>query len=65
MKHVKLFLAVALAIALYTGVTVTAASGAQRLAQSTPCVPAMAGGDLFCGLREADACPVRPRVPAA
>jgi hypothetical protein len=47
MKHVKLFLAVALAIALYTGVTVTAASGAGSPAQSTPCVPAMAGGDLF------------------
>jgi hypothetical protein len=47
MKHVKLFLAVALAIALYTGVTVTAASGARPVAQSTPCVPAMAGGDLF------------------
>ena len=48
MKHVKLFLAAALAIALYTGVTVTAASAAaaRTLAQS-PCVPAMAGGDLF------------------
>jgi len=45
MKHVKLFLAAALAIALYTGVTVTAASGARPLTQSTPCVPAMAGGD--------------------
>ena len=47
MKHVKLFFAVALAAAVYTGVTVTAASGARTLAQSTPCVPAMAGGDLF------------------
>jgi hypothetical protein len=47
MKHVKLFLAVALAIAVYTGVTVSAASGARSQARSTPCVPAMAGGDLF------------------
>ena len=47
MKHVKLFIAVALAAAVYTGTTVTAATGARTLAQSTPCVPAMAGGDLF------------------
>ena len=51
MKHVKLFHAVALAIALYTGVTVTAASGARPLAQSAPCVPVMAGGDLSRSIR--------------
>jgi len=51
MKHVKLFIAVALAAAVYTGTTVTAASGARTLAQSTPCVPAMAGGDLLASTR--------------
>jgi Pregnancy-associated plasma protein-A len=47
MKHAKLFLVAALAVALYTGATVASASGARTLAQSTPCVPAMPGGDLF------------------
>jgi hypothetical protein len=47
MKHVKLFVVAALAVALYTGATVSSAAGARGLAQSTPCVPALAGGDLF------------------
>ena len=47
MRHIKLVAAAALAVALYTGVTVTAATGARTLAQATPCVPAMAGGDVF------------------
>jgi Pregnancy-associated plasma protein-A len=47
MKHVRLFGAAVIAVALYAGLTVTAASGARTLAQSTPCLPAMAGGDAF------------------
>ena len=47
MRHIKLFATAALAVALYTGVTVTAATSARTLAQATPCVPAMAGGDVF------------------
>ena len=47
MKHVRLFGAAVIAVALYAGLTVTAASGARTLAQATPCLPAMAGGDAF------------------
>jgi hypothetical protein len=47
MKHLKLVLAAALVVSLYTGVTVAVASGERTLAQSTQCVPALAGGDLF------------------
>ena len=47
MKHLKLVLAAALVVSLYTGVTVAVASGERTLARSTPCMPALAGGDLF------------------
>jgi hypothetical protein len=47
MKHFKPFLVAALAVALYAGVTVNAAAGERNLGRSTPCVPAMTGGDLF------------------